>query len=99
MKNAARDIYERVNSRAGSNCEGCVDLHGLHVDEAKEVVTEYVMPVLKVMDRIMVVTRRGLHSSVGTSQLRKHVREYFASLNVRCDDVAGNEGAFYVFKN
>jgi len=82
IKNAARDIYERVNSKAGSNCEGCVDLHGLHVAEAKEVVAEYVMPVLRVMGRIMVVTGRGLHSSDGTSKLRLEVKEYFASLKV-----------------
>jgi DNA-nicking Smr family endonuclease len=99
MKNAARDIYERVNSKVGSHFEGCVDLHGLHVNEAKEVVVEYVVPVLKAIGRMMIVTGRGLHCSNLTSQLRIRVREYFESLNVECEDIPGNEGAFYVVKN
>jgi DNA-nicking Smr family endonuclease len=100
MKNAARDIYERVNSKAEGSCsEKCVDLHGLHVDEAKEVVTEYVMPVLKAVGKIMIVTGRGLHSRNLTSQLKIQIREYFVSLKVRCEDMPGNEGAFYIFKN
>ena len=69
------------------------------MDEVKEVVREYVLPVLKVMNKMMVVTGRGVHSSRGKSQLRRQVREYFASLKVRCEDVAGNEGAFYAFKD
>jgi hypothetical protein len=68
------------------------------VDEAKEVVTDNVLPVLKAMGKIMIVTGRGLHKRNLTSQLKIQIREFFVSLKVRCKDIPGNERAFYIFK-
>ena len=39
----------------------------------KEVVEEYVMPVLEVMERGMIVTGKGQHSSDRKGQLKEQV--------------------------
>ena len=51
IRNASKDIYERVNLETTTsviaNCEEeliWVDVHGLHVNEAKDIVGKYVLP-------------------------------------------------------
>ena len=103
IKNASRDIYERVNSKGKLSVKVNgkevlrVDLHGLHVDEAKEIVNEYVLPVLDVSKQIMIITGRGVHSQNGKSVLKNAIKEYFTSLSIKWEDVVKNEGAIYVF--
>ena len=66
-KNAANDIYERMNSSGNMGIvieevdgqeKGLVhvDLHGLHCNEAKERVNEYILPILPVLKKIIVIT-------------------------------------------
>jgi DNA-nicking Smr family endonuclease len=101
MHSASRDIFERVNSKEHeSSSVHSVDLHGLHTEEAKEIVSEYVLPVLKVVERIMIITGRGVHSASGKSVLRDSLKEYFMSdqVKIQCQDVERNDGAFYIFK-
>jgi DNA-nicking Smr family endonuclease len=56
-----------------------------------------VLPVLDVAKQIMIITGRGLHSYNGRPVLKEAIRDYFYSLNVRCEDVLTNNGALYVF--
>ena len=104
MQNAARDIYERVNSKNNnmvklrSDAEVfSVDLHGLHIGEAKEIIDEFVRPVLDVAKHIVVITGRGVHSQRGRAVLKEAVREHFVLAGVKCEDVVGNDGALCVY--
>ena len=52
-ENAANDIFERMNASGSmgtlsANTLLKIDIHGLHVKEAKAQITEYVLPVLQV---------------------------------------------------
>jgi hypothetical protein len=103
-ENAARDIFERVNSKMMSNLndgDKCyrIDFHGQHDDLATQnIIKEHVLPILEVVKKIMVITGWGAHSENGKSTLKDSIRAYFTSLtcNHKCEDVAGNKGAFYV---
>ena len=66
-KNAANDIFERMNSGGNMGAlieeedvqiQGLVhvDLHGLHVKEAKERVNEYVLPILPALKKVILIT-------------------------------------------
>ena len=104
IQNASRDIFERVNSREENfvHIDGktifSVDLHGLHSDEAKEIVNEHVLPFLDALGQIMIITGRGIHSKNGKSILKEKIKKYFLELKIRFEDVVGNDGAFYIFK-
>ena len=66
-KNAANDIFERMNSGGNMGAlieeedgqvQGLVhvDLHGLHVKEAKERINEYVLPILPALKKVILIT-------------------------------------------
>ncbi|CAF0961640.1 unnamed protein product [Brachionus calyciflorus] len=101
--NAANDIYERMNStsKMGSVInDGAivqVDLHGLYVNEAIEKVKEFVMPMLSVLEKILLITGHGLHNQSGQAVLKDGLKEYFKSINIKCQDVENNKGAFLIF--
>jgi DNA-nicking Smr family endonuclease len=106
MRNASSTIFERVNSKENNILIGedgtevhCVDLHGLHLNEAKEIVKENILPVLMVVNQIMIITGRGKHSQNGKAVLKNAIKEYFGQLQFRCQDIVKNEGAFYVYSN
>ncbi len=105
-KNAAADIFERMNSfgNMGAIVEEDerfsrvhIDLHGLHVNEAKEKVNEYVMPILPALKKIIVITGHGAHAQDGESVLKESIKVYFASLNVKCIESVKNKGALCVY--
>jgi hypothetical protein len=101
-ENAARDIYERVNSRVISTLndgEKCyrIDFHGQHDDlPCRKIIKEHVLPILDVVKKIMIVTGWGAHSENGKSILKDSIRAYVSSMDYKCEDVSGNKGAFYV---
>jgi len=105
MRNATRDIYERVNSRLESKSdvntmnEFCVDFHGLYVYEAKEMFTDFILPFLDDAKRIMIITGRGKHSKNGKSILKESIETYFTSINIRYENVRNNSGAIYIFSD
>ena len=105
IRNATRDIYERVNSRqldesdANTINEFCVDFHGLYVYEAKEMFTEFVLPLLDDAKRIMIITGRGKHCENGKSILKESIETYFTSINIRFENVRNNSGAIYIFSD
>ena len=100
-ENAARDIFERVNSKVMSTLidgEKCyrIDLHGQHDDlPCRKIIQEHVLPIVDVVKKIMIVTGWGAHSENGKSILKDSIRAYVSSLDYKCEDVAGNKGAFY----
>ena len=75
----------------------CVDLHGLHIREAREVINEFVLPFLKQVEQMMIKTGRGIHSNIGKSILKDTIKEYFNDFNTRYESVNGNDGALYIF--
>lgn len=73
-KNAASDIFERMNSQGTMGTiidelknDGLIyiDLHGLFINEAKERVKEFILPILPVLIKISIITGRGKHSQSG----------------------------------
>ncbi len=54
--NAMRDIFEQMNSVGGMGSANetdslQLDLHGLHVEEAKSILQEFVFPILPALKR------------------------------------------------
>ena len=105
MKNAAKDIFERINSKGIKNIivdrkeVFCVDFHGLFVDEAKEVFSEFILPLLDVAKQIMIITGRGMHSQSGKSILKEAILEHLTFLNIKFKTVTNNEGVIYIFSD
>ena len=104
MKNATKDIYERVNSRqlksdVNSMNEFCVDFHGLYVYEAKEMFNEFILPLLDEAKKIMIITGRGKHCENGKSILKESIKTYFTTINIRFENVGNNSGAIYIFSD
>ncbi len=106
-KNAASDIFERMNS--GGNMGAIVeeedgqthglvqvDLHGLHVKEAKERVAEYVLPILPAMKKMIIITGHGAHNQDGNSVLKESIKKYFEELNINCVELTKNKGALCI---
>jgi DNA-nicking Smr family endonuclease len=99
-ENAHNDIYERMNSVSsiGISFSGqitSVDLHGLSVEGAKQIVYNTILPVLPVLKKIMIITGRGLHSADEQGVLKPAVKNYLEELEIKCEDVERNEGAIY----
>jgi DNA-nicking Smr family endonuclease len=76
------DVFERINSRGvGKSGEITIDLHALHVEEAKAMLQEYVFPALPVVKRIVIITGRGLHSRGGKGVLKDEIKVCIVSFN------------------
>ena len=106
-KNAASDIFERMNSFGNmgailvDDLENAsrlhIDLHGLHINEAKEKVNEYVVPILPALKKIIIVTGQGNHSESGECVLKEAIKQYLLSLNIKCLESTKNKGALCVY--
>jgi DNA-nicking Smr family endonuclease len=103
IQNASRDIFERINSKEKQLTKTnkmeilSVDLHGLHISEAKFLAKEYILPILDVGKKIMVITGKGIHSKNGKSVLKEAMKDFFYELSIKCEDLLKNDGAFYIF--
>jgi DNA-nicking Smr family endonuclease len=118
-RNAASDIFERMNSRGNMGAlieyiqegvgemgiEGVestktsivhMDFHGLHVNEAKERIDEFVLPILPALKKMIVITGRGVHNETGSSVLKEELRKYFGQCNVKCEELKKNKGALCI---
>ncbi|KAJ3096713.1 hypothetical protein HDU97_005629 [Phlyctochytrium planicorne] len=95
--NAARDIFERTNATGGMGTisnerqELHVDLHGLHVTEAKLMVEQFVVPVVPVVKSVIIITGRGKHARDGDAVLKKAMKEFLPKLGL-----AGKNGALRI---
>ena len=101
-ENAASDIFERMNASGGmGSLSGDtllkIDIHGLHVEEAKTQITEYVLPVLQVVSKVILITGRGRHGASGASILKPAMESFLSSMNVKFRDVPRNDGAIWMY--
>ena len=107
-KNAANDIFERVNSSGkmgviiedenNNNDSGVfVDLHGLHLKEAKVKLNELILPMLKDLKKITLITGHGVHSQSGDSILKKSLSSFLKDKKIRFKDDPANKGALCIF--
>jgi DNA-nicking Smr family endonuclease len=53
-----------------------IDLHSLHVEEAKSMLAEYIFPALPVARKVHVITGRGVHSKGGKSFLKEEIKVF-----------------------
>jgi DNA-nicking Smr family endonuclease len=102
-ENARNDIYERVNSCGSMGISFCdqittVDLHGLDIEGAKQIVRDTILPVVSVLKEIMVITGRGVHNQSGESGvLKQAIKSYLGELQVKFEDAKENDGILNVF--
>jgi hypothetical protein len=101
-ENAFNDIYERMNSCGSmglslSGQDTAVDLHGLSIEAAKRFIKDPILPILPVLKKITVITGRGLHSKDGKCVLKQAIKIHLQEINVKFEDVDGNEGAIVIF--
>jgi DNA-nicking Smr family endonuclease len=84
----SNDVFQQINSHGsmgmvGNDGKMSIDLHALHVDEAKTMLEEYVFPTLAVVKRVIVITGRGSHSKGGKSLLKDEIKVRVASYPIR----------------
>ncbi|KAG5177009.1 hypothetical protein JKP88DRAFT_282252 [Tribonema minus] len=94
--NAAGRMDATVEVAGGGEDTAHVDLHGLSVEDARRIISEYVLPLFAVLPRVVLVTGRGLHAASGEATLREGVREYLTARGYDCRTVRGNPGALLV---
>jgi hypothetical protein len=77
----SNDVFERINSCGSMGIIGydglmSIDLHALHVEEAKNMLLEYVFPVLPVVRKVLVITGRGTNSNGGKGVMKEEIKVY-----------------------
>ena len=75
-----------------------IDLHGLSSKDSVAIFREFILPALSVLNKIILITGRGVHSKSGRLVLKEKVKKFLDSRGQKYDDVLGNEGAIYVYK-
>ena len=100
-KNAVSDIYERLNSHGNMGTltddnEIQIDLHGLHINEAKLIIDDRILPILPVFSKLILITGHGLHSETGESVLKKAVKAHLVERNIKVERVSRNNGALRI---
>jgi len=104
-KNAANDIYERINSHGNmgivdeSDESVNIDLHGLHINEAKEKLNEIIFPFMSILKRVNLITGHGLHNQSGESLLKNAVKSFLNEKNLRCDEDIKNKGVLHLYSS
>jgi DNA-nicking Smr family endonuclease len=97
-KKAADDIFNKMNAVSGMGLNK-FDFHGLHVNEAKIIARDIIVPALATAKQITIITGRGVHSKDGISKLREALPKYFMhELKIRCRSFSDNDGGFIVSK-
>ena len=103
-ENAANDIFERMNASGSMGTLSGktimkIDIHGLHVEEAKAQISEYILPVLQVISKVILITGRGRHGESGASILKPAMEAFLSLEEVKFRDVPGNDGAICIVKS
>ena len=102
-KNAANDIYERINSHgnmgivSGNDETVNVDLHGLHINEAKEKLNEIIFPFLSTLKKVSLITGHGIHNKTGESVLKNAIKLFLNEKNLRCHEDIKNKGVLHLY--
>jgi DNA-nicking Smr family endonuclease len=93
---AAAEIFNKMNSTTEMGSSK-FDFHGLHVDEAKIIARDFIVPKLKSAKEIMIITGRGVHSQDGTCKLKEVLQKYFVHrLKVKCECSNENDGVLVI---
>ncbi len=100
-RNAASDIFERINSHGHMGTvtddnEICIDLHGLHINEAKWMIDDRVLPILQVFKQLVLITGSGSHNKSGEPVLKNAVKTYLIEKNIKVEQVGKNSGALRI---
>jgi DNA-nicking Smr family endonuclease len=74
-----------------------VDFHGLFIDEAKQVIEAYILPVLPVIRKVVLITGRGVHNESNMAKLKLALKEHFGKLKIRCEELSDNKGALCIY--
>jgi DNA-nicking Smr family endonuclease len=87
----SNDVFEQINSGGdmgviGSDGKMRIDLHALHVEEAKRMLHEYVFPSLPVVRKVILVTGRGKNSKGGKSVLKEEIKIFVRASGYVCED-------------
>ena len=69
-----------------------VDLHGLHVREAKEKIDEYILPILPALKKLTIITGYGSHGNSGEAILKESIKQYFSNQKIKCIESTKNKG-------
>jgi DNA-nicking Smr family endonuclease len=94
---AAKEIFHKINAM-GNLGKGVYDLHGLHVQEAKTILDEIVIPQLAQNKGVTLITGRGAHSPSGKGVLKPALCKYLSkNHNLTFSNVSGNPGALAIF--
>lgn len=75
----SNDVFAQINSGGsmgviGNDGKMTIDLHALHVEEAKNMLQEYVFPALPVVRKVIIITGRGSHSKGGKGVLKEEIK-------------------------
>jgi DNA-nicking Smr family endonuclease len=75
-----------------------VDFHGLFIEEAKQVIDAYILPVLSVIRKVVLITGRGVHSKKQVAKLKLALKSHFAKMTkIKCEELSDNEGALCIY--
>jgi len=103
-ESASFDIYSQMNStgsmgRCDDNGQIQLDFHGLHVKEAKSMYDDIVDPILPIIERLIIITGRGVHSDKKRATLRHALQKYIKGKDCLCEICENNPGALRVSCN
>jgi len=73
-----------------------IDLHGLSVEAAKQKLVENIFPAMPVLERVVIITGRGLHAKSGKSVLKEEIKVFCREKKFTVHDVQHNPGAMYM---
>lgn len=96
-KKAALSIYSSINSAISINSNDtlCIDLHSLHVNEALNILAEFIIPVLPVYQETKLITGYGKHSN-GVSKLKESVKKFLNDNKIKYTIDASNTGVINI---
>jgi hypothetical protein len=96
-KKAALSIYSSINSAISINGNDslCIDLHSLHINEALNILAEFIIPVLPVYRETRLVTGYGKHSN-GVSKLKESVKKFLDDNKIKYIVDTSNSGVIKI---
>lgn len=86
QKEAARAVFKRRNK---DNGDDVIDLHGLQVAPAVEIVSEYLDKWQRKPGKYIIITGKGLHSDEKGPKIRPAVEKLLKERKIKYNDVPG----------
>ena len=66
------------------------------MNEAKESLNEFVLPILPALKKIVVITGHGAHSQDAPSILKREMMQFLGGMEIRCEENKNNKGSLIV---